>query len=131
MPAPPVLVGNGEHKFPLPEQNAAGFAQRVTRIISIRSLCGCSVQLENCESFSLPKFLDRTEANILPADLESRFTILKALELQKQTGMSSAPSPRIAPSLPVKQLLLRRQSEDGLETIIRGTSYRKRSGYCH
>jgi hypothetical protein len=39
--------------------------------------------------------------------------------------------PGIAPSLQVKQRLLRRQSEDRLETIIRGTSYRKRSGYCH
>jgi hypothetical protein len=56
----PVLVSNGKHKFPLLEQDPAGFAQRFARVIGTRSL-GCRpIQLKNRKSLSSNKLIDKT-----------------------------------------------------------------------
>ena len=52
MPAPPILVANGEHELPLLEEDSVGLAQRFTGVIGTRSLGGRSIQLENRKSLT-------------------------------------------------------------------------------
>jgi hypothetical protein len=91
MTAPPILVANGEHELPLLEQDAVDVAQRFTGVIGIRSLGGRSIQLENRNSFSHPKLLDQTEADVVPA------TKLSALVLQEFLATGSGNSWKFLP----------------------------------
>jgi hypothetical protein len=69
---PPILRTDGENKLPLLEQNAVGFAQRLTDIIRTRSLGSSSIQLENFKTPARPELFDRGETNIISANEKSR-----------------------------------------------------------
>ena len=52
-----------QRRLPLLKQASVSLQQRLVRIIGTRSLGRSAVQLRNCESFTMPKLFNRTEAN--------------------------------------------------------------------
>ncbi len=60
-----ILGCDGKDELPLLEQASESLQQRVVTVIDTRSLGRSGVQLENQEPFTMPKFFDRTEANVI------------------------------------------------------------------
>src|SRR5215467_2690686 len=79
---PTATIGRSDlvDELPLAVERPIGRPERVCAVINVCGFGGSTVQLDDFESFSLPKLLIRAVADVIAADIEARDFLADLIE---------------------------------------------------